>query len=317
VSREALFAAFFFAVFLFLLYQLYLFLAAFFAPLVWAAILALTFYPLTARLVGAFRGRRSLAAFTLVLAVTVLAILPSFFLGSLLVHQATDAYGRVQHAVQEGDAAPLVDQIRASRLGGLWTRVEPLAAQLSIDVSDLVLRATDWVSDQIVEQATNLARNVLDELIDEFRSPFELAGPTYFFVSYLVVAAVSAASFWAARTASRIASVPRLATPASADDRGPRPESTASAPSTASRSAAPSAGTSAVVRSAVTARTGAASLLGSRTTAVTSWPSATACSSRCRPMPPVAATMVSFMEPPRRHRNLREQYHMRYVLSRR
>jgi len=161
VSREALFAAFFFAVFLFLLYQLYLFLAAFFAPLLWAAILALTFYPLTARLVGAFRGRRSLAAFTLVLAVTVLAILPSFFLGSLLVNQATDAYGRVQHAVQEGGAAPLVDQIRASRLGGLWTRVEPLAAQLSIDVSDLVLRATDWVSDQIVEQATNLARNVL------------------------------------------------------------------------------------------------------------------------------------------------------------
>jgi len=161
VSREALFAAFFFAVFLFLLYQLYLFVAAFFAPLVWAAILALTFYPLTARLVQAFRGRRSLAAFTLVLAVTVLAIIPSFFLGSLLVNQATAAYGRVQQAVQQGDATPLVDQIRASRLGGLWVRIEPLAAQLSIDVSDLVLRATDWVSDQIVEQATNLARNVL------------------------------------------------------------------------------------------------------------------------------------------------------------
>ena len=41
--------------------------------------------------------------------------------------------------------------------------------------------------------------NVLDELIDEFRSPFELAGPTYFFISYLVVAVVSAASFWANR----------------------------------------------------------------------------------------------------------------------
>jgi len=41
--------------------------------------------------------------------------------------------------------------------------------------------------------------NALDELIDEFRSPFEFAGPTYFFVSYLLVAAVSAASFWANR----------------------------------------------------------------------------------------------------------------------
>ena len=47
MPREQLFAAFFFAVFLFLLYQLGLFLAPFFGPLVWAAILALTFYPLT------------------------------------------------------------------------------------------------------------------------------------------------------------------------------------------------------------------------------------------------------------------------------
>jgi predicted PurR-regulated permease PerM len=63
VSREQLFAAFFFGVFLFLLYQLYLFLAAFSAPLLWAGILALTFYPLTTWLVRALaaaaRSRRS------------------------------------------------------------------------------------------------------------------------------------------------------------------------------------------------------------------------------------------------------------------
>jgi Tfp pilus assembly protein PilF len=40
------------------------------------------------------------------------------------------------------------------------------------------------------------AGNVLDELIDEFRSPFEIAGPTYFFLSYVAVAFVSAVSFW-------------------------------------------------------------------------------------------------------------------------
>lgn len=41
--------------------------------------------------------------------------------------------------------------------------------------------------------------NVLNDIIDEFRSPFELAGANYFFVSYLVVAAVSAGTFWLAR----------------------------------------------------------------------------------------------------------------------
>jgi len=161
VSREQLFAAFFFAVFLFLLWQLYLFLASFFAPLVWAAILALAFYPLTTRLVRVFGGRRSLAALTLVAAVTIVAIIPSFLLGSLLVREATGAYRRLQEAVQQGELVALVDQARASRLGGLWARLALLFDQFSIDVSDLLLRAMNWLSDQIVGQATVLARNVL------------------------------------------------------------------------------------------------------------------------------------------------------------
>jgi predicted PurR-regulated permease PerM len=166
VSREQLFAAFFFAVFLFLLYQLYLFVAPFFAPLLWAAILALAFYPLTTRLVRLFRGRRSLAAFALVLLVTVIAILPAFYLGSVLVAEATGAYRRLQHAVQQGEVVALMAQIRDSPLGGLWTRAVRLLEQFSLDLSDLLLRGANWLSDQIVGQATNLARNVLVSVVN-------------------------------------------------------------------------------------------------------------------------------------------------------
>ena len=166
MSREQLFAAFFFAVFLFLLYQLYLFLASFFAPLVWAGILALAFYPLTARLGHAFGGRRGAVALVLVLAVTVVAIIPSFLLGSLLVHEATGAYHRLHQAVQEGEVLRLVDQLKGSRVGGLWLRVAPLVTQLSLDLSELLLRATNWISDQIVGQATSLARNVLLSVVN-------------------------------------------------------------------------------------------------------------------------------------------------------
>lgn len=161
MSREQLFAAFFFAVFLGLLYQVYVFVAPFLAPLLWAAILALTFYPLTTWLVRTSRGRRSWAAFVLVLAVLVLAILPSFYLGSLLVREATGAYLRVQEATQHGELQALVGRLQGSRLGGLWARVSPLFQQVSIDLSDLVLRATNWLSDQIVGYASSLARNVL------------------------------------------------------------------------------------------------------------------------------------------------------------
>jgi predicted PurR-regulated permease PerM len=168
VSREQLFAAFFFAVFLFLLYQAYLFIAPFLAPLTWAAILALTFFPLTTSLVRLFRGRRSLAAAVLVVAVTVLAILPAFYLGSVLVAQATEAYRQLNEAVRDGRLLDLVARIRASPIGGLWARAADLLGQFSIDPSDLLLRATSWVSDQIVSQAGNLARNVLGTVVSFF-----------------------------------------------------------------------------------------------------------------------------------------------------
>src|SRR5215218_2163462 len=89
-----------------------------------------------------------------------------------------------------------------------------------------------------------------------------------------------------------MARVPCDAMPVSDVDRGPRPDSTASAPVTADSSTAGSA----AARSAVTIRTASpASLFGSRTTAVTSWPAARACSRTCRPIPPVAAKIVSFI----------------------
>jgi predicted PurR-regulated permease PerM len=164
VSREQLFAAFFFVVLLFLLHELYRFVLPFAGPLAWAAILALVFFPLANRLTRTFGGRRSIAAGMLVLAITVLAILPSIYLGSLLVRQAAAAYGWLKDALEPGATQALVERLRASRLGGLWHTVAPMAGSLSIDLSDIALRATSWISDQIVGQATAIARNALGTL---------------------------------------------------------------------------------------------------------------------------------------------------------
>jgi predicted PurR-regulated permease PerM len=166
VSREQLFAAFFFAVLLFLLYQAYLFLAPFAMPLFWAAILALTFYPLTARVVRLVGGRRGLAALLLVLAVTLLAVLPALYLGSRVVGEATDAYGRLHEKISQGEVDQLVAQLRTSPIGGLYDRAAPLLAQFSIRVSDILLRATNWLSSQMVSYATGFARNVLLSLVN-------------------------------------------------------------------------------------------------------------------------------------------------------
>jgi predicted PurR-regulated permease PerM len=167
VSREHLFAAFFFAVFVFLLYQVGLFLAPFFGPLVWAAILALTFYPLTEGLTRVFRGRRAIASLVLVLTVIAVVVLPSIYLGSLIVSQTSAAYERVQRMAQDGELGRMIDQLRASRPGLLWQRVTgPFLAQVHLDPAALVVGATNWLSQQVVGQTTALAKNVLLTLVN-------------------------------------------------------------------------------------------------------------------------------------------------------
>jgi predicted PurR-regulated permease PerM len=167
VSREHLFAAFFFIVFVFLLYQLGLFLAPFFTPLVWAGILALTFYPLTFRLTELLRGRRSLASILLVLGVVAVVVFPAIYLGSLVVTQTTAAYERVQQMAADGELGRLVDQLRASRPGLLVERlIAPIRDKVQLDPAALVVTATNFLSQEIAGQATALARNVLFTLVD-------------------------------------------------------------------------------------------------------------------------------------------------------
>jgi predicted PurR-regulated permease PerM len=167
VSREHLFAAFFFAVFVFLLYQLALFLAPFFVPLVWAAILALIFYPLTFWLTGVLRGHRPAASILLVLGVIAVVVLPAIYFGSLIANQTTAAYERVQQMARTGELGQIVDEVRSSRPGLLVQRVlDPIRDKVDVDPAGLIVTATNWLSQQIAGQAAVLAKNVLFTLVN-------------------------------------------------------------------------------------------------------------------------------------------------------
>jgi predicted PurR-regulated permease PerM len=166
VSRERLFAAFFFAVLGLLLYQMFLFLVPFLRPLGWAAILALAFYPLTAWLVHLVRGSRAIAASILVVAVLAVAVIPSIMLGSLLVSEAAGAYERVREMVQSGELNRMLEQVRTSRPGVLFSRLaSPVLDSLDLDVSQILLGATSYLSQQIALQTGAIARNVLESVV--------------------------------------------------------------------------------------------------------------------------------------------------------
>ena len=160
MKREHLFAAFFFAVFLFLIYQLYLCFAPFAASLVLAAVVVLTFYPLTERVVKALRGSRTLGALAMLLGVTALVLVPTILLLSLLVGEATETYERVQQLIEEGGTTPL--QASESWLAATWRDLAkrfPILA--SIDISGMWLQASRRISQWVATEAAALAQNLV------------------------------------------------------------------------------------------------------------------------------------------------------------
>lgn len=174
MRREHLFAAFFFLVFAYLLYQFYLILHFFVGPLTWAALLALLFHPLQRRLSALLRRRDGVSAFLLTTAVILVVIVPTIYLTVVLASQSADLYQEVRKFVEEGRVSALQDQLRASAVGRLWERVAPELAARRIDLSALALKATNVLSAFLVAQAPQAAANAVRFVANFFFTTFAL-----------------------------------------------------------------------------------------------------------------------------------------------
>lgn len=174
MRREHLFAAFFFAVFAFLLYQFYRVLSFFVGPLSWAALLALVFYPLHEHLSRWLRKREGLAAFLLTTAVILIVIVPTIYLSALVSTQSVELYHTVNDFVRSGRLTEVVERARASSLGRLWESAMPTLRTWNIDLPGLALKASNSVSAFLVAQAPAAAANVLRFVANFFLTTFAL-----------------------------------------------------------------------------------------------------------------------------------------------
>lgn len=174
MSRQQLFAAFFFAVFLFLLAQLYALFSIFLVPLVWTIILVLTVYPLFSLLLRLLHERRTLASIVMTLLVVLFVAVPVFLLTSVLTSQVIDFYQWVQHAVQSGELQSFLSSWQDTFLGRLWKNWGPRIATADIDIPALALQGANAASQFIVGQATGIAKNLFVFLFDFLIMGFSL-----------------------------------------------------------------------------------------------------------------------------------------------
>lgn len=161
MTREQLFAGFFFAVFLYLLYQAFRLFSPFLVPIVWGGVLALTFFPLHTRLTHTLRGRETLSAFLLTIGLIVVVIVPTILFGSALIKQAVALYARISDVLEQGGTARIVEWLNASALGGLWRRARPYLEQYNVDLTELARNTVRTAWGILADHVTGIARNLV------------------------------------------------------------------------------------------------------------------------------------------------------------
>ena len=174
MTRQQLFAAFFFAVFFFLLYEFYRIFQVFLVPLTWAALLAFIFYPLHARLSSALRGRNSLASFCLTTVVILVVMVPTLFVIVLLANESVALYQSGSELIASGQLQQFLDKLAASAPARASKTILPMLRSWNIDIAAMAMKAGNALSSFLVSQAAGIAKNVAAFVVDFFLTTFAL-----------------------------------------------------------------------------------------------------------------------------------------------
>ncbi len=168
MTREHVFAAFFFAALIVLAYQFVLLLREYLTAVAWAALLALVFYPVQRWLTSWTHARRGLAAALLTTAVIGFVMVPVIYLFSVVATESVTAYVRVEKAIQSGSASAAAERVHDWVRGVLGHYVPDRLQSITLDLPSLALNASQVVSGFLVAQASGAVANLLLFVINFF-----------------------------------------------------------------------------------------------------------------------------------------------------
>lgn len=147
------------------LYLLYLILAPFGVPLVWAAVIGVATLPLYEKLLLRFRGRDWLASLVMTLLVVLVFVLPMAGLVALLAGEAADAYKFLEAAGADRGVTALEGLAVHPSLTPWIDRAGLLLRPLGIDVTASLLPAARQAVASLLGFATGVAKNVFISIL--------------------------------------------------------------------------------------------------------------------------------------------------------
>lgn len=163
VTRRQLFSITFFSIVILLTWQLGIILSPFFYPIMWAVILAATFYPLYRKLLNCLHGRQQVAAAVMTAMVMAIAVLPAVYLIYLGIGEAVQAYETAIQWFREGRLRELGDALSHIPVIGRISQeaFSRLVLSNSGQLESSLLEGGKVISTFLLAQGADLARNAL------------------------------------------------------------------------------------------------------------------------------------------------------------
>lgn len=164
--RKLLFLAFFFAAFLYLLYQLLLILSPFVPALLGAVMLVLIFYPVHQR-IAARVSSSALAAGITSLVVVITIVVPVMVFLWLLVSEATDVAPAFNDWFSKHSAASgsLASKLPAP-MQKIWLKVSPYILSWQVDLKGIALDALKEIGNSITSAGVSMLKKAVLVLLD-------------------------------------------------------------------------------------------------------------------------------------------------------
>lgn len=181
LTRAHLFAAAFFALFLYILYQAGHIIAPFLTALLWAGIITLALLPLYRRILSLFNGRATVAATLMTLITVLLVVGPAVALIIMLTTQAIDIYQYSTEALRSGVIANAWERFMQSQVGTLLTDMTAAGPDLKARVLQTIRDLSAGIASQfgaLLKNTFVIIMNILIMIIAVFF--FFRDGETYY-----------------------------------------------------------------------------------------------------------------------------------------
>jgi predicted PurR-regulated permease PerM len=145
-----------------------LILRPFLHVIILSAILASLFYPLQLYLVKFFKGRRNIAALTVVATVILLVVIPLFFFTSALVVQGLDSINRINEWISAGNMQKLLNHPTIVEYAARIREHLDYYGFNNLNLQDYFLQGSKHVGQFLLNHGVGLARDVASMIFHFF-----------------------------------------------------------------------------------------------------------------------------------------------------